>query len=128
MNTIPTVNHNSPQNVRQSNFELLRIVAMLMIVAHHLAVHGVQHCHDAELAYKAYNAGNAVNRIFASVLIPGGGAGVALFFMITGFFLCRKEAASIKNVALQAGFYSILLCVCCAAMLAVCAISARGGV
>ena len=31
---------------RASNIELLRIVAMFMIVASHFACHGVQHCND----------------------------------------------------------------------------------
>ena len=30
----------SGQSVRRSNFELLRIVAMLMIIAHHVSFHG----------------------------------------------------------------------------------------
>lgn len=94
---------------RQSNFELLRIVAMLMIVASHLACHGVQHVLDENIAYAAYNSGSLANKIFTSFLNPAGTAGVALFFMITGFFLCRKEKGSIKKVALEAAFYSVVL-------------------
>ena len=31
------------QQIRQSNFELLRIIAMFFIVSHHLFVHGIFH-------------------------------------------------------------------------------------
>lgn len=34
--------------LRESNFELLRIIAMLMIVAHHFIVHGVMHYETEE--------------------------------------------------------------------------------
>ncbi len=86
---------------RQSNFELLRIIAMLMIVAHHLVVHGVTQV--------SYSSGTFVNKIFASFLQPFGQIGVALFFMISGFFLCQKEKVSVKKVALEAAFYSFAL-------------------
>lgn len=34
---------NNSSKIRQSNIELLRIAAMLMIVGHHMAVHGIYH-------------------------------------------------------------------------------------
>ena len=39
---------------RQSNFELLRIVAMMMIVGHHYVVHGVQERYIADEALKIW--------------------------------------------------------------------------
>ncbi|MGN0729318.1 acyltransferase family protein [Treponema sp.] len=92
---------------RQSNFELLRIFAMVMIVASHLAVHGVQQV-LLDSKYLAYTGGSFVNQLFTCFLPAGGGIGVALFFMITGFFMCRKENSSVKKVVVQAVFYSIL--------------------
>lgn len=94
---------------RESNFELLRIVAMFMIVAHHLAVHGVQHMRDSTNAFVVYNAGTLANKLFASFLTPGGGVGVAVFFMITGYFLCEKTRTSIMKVSLQTAFYGIFM-------------------
>ncbi len=87
---------------RESNFELMRIFAMLMIVAHHLAVHGVT-------SQAFYESSSLLNKAFASFLIPGGTIGVALFFMLSGFFLCKKEKGSVKKVALEAAFYSFTL-------------------
>lgn len=89
---------------RQSNFELLRIFAMVMIVAHHLAVHGV-----SPVAF--YENSSFLNKSFAAFLIPGGTVGVALFFMLSGFFLCGKEKGSVKKVALEAAFYSFLIAI-----------------
>ena len=86
---------------RKSNFELLRIIAMLMIVAHHLAGHGVQ-------SY-AWSAGTMGNRLFQQFLIPGGATGVALFFMLTGYFLAGKQRASVLKVFLQVIFYGLAL-------------------
>mgnify|MGYP003560921603 FL=1 len=55
---------------RQSNFELLRIIAMLMIVAAHLAAHGAEHM-NSEDAYVIWNAGSMINKIFSCFLIGG---------------------------------------------------------
>lgn len=90
---------------RKSNFELLRIVAMLMIVAHHLAVHGVQQVLSSDNAYRAWAAGTIVNRLFTLLFVPGGATGVALFFMLTGYFLAGKQRASVLKVCLQTVFY-----------------------
>lgn len=94
---------------RQSNFELLRIISMLMIVAHHLSVHG---CLDA-IYYNIVATENldafSFNRLFVWTLYPGGQIGVALFMMISGYFVCRKENVSIQKVAHQIIFYAFTL-------------------
>ena len=86
---------------RKSNFELLRIAAMLMIVAFHIVYHGVQ-------GY-ARSAGTMGNRLFLQFLMPGGATGVALFFMLTGYFLAGKQRASVLKVCLQVIFYGLAL-------------------
>lgn len=101
----------SPRSPRQSNFELMRILAMLMIVSHHLCVHGVQHVLDLESAYQAWNSGSLANKLVASFFFPGGGVGVALFFMLTGYFLFGKQRTSILKVSLETIFYGIALSV-----------------
>ena len=59
---------------RQANIELLRVVAMLMIIGSHLALHGIQ----SDMG--AWSAGNRINRIFTSMLKPGGGRCSGLFY------------------------------------------------
>lgn len=98
----------SEKNNRQSNFEFLRIIAMIMIVAHHICVHGVQMVLMPDFAYKNYLLGSTTNKIFLSLLYPGGTVGVAFFFMITGYFLVDKEKISVKKVCLETVFYCFL--------------------
>ncbi len=95
------------RKVRQSNFELLRIVAMLMIIGSHLACHGVEHCLSEADAYQIYSTGSLINRMMVSLLNPGGQIGVALFFMITGYFQINKKEPSILKVVLESVFYGL---------------------
>lgn len=100
---------------RKSNFELLRIFAMIAIVAHHLVVHGIQQI-TAPNAYDLYSTGSLLNKLFANFLIPGGRVGVALFFMLTGFFLINKRKTSVKKVCTTTVVYGwfigiLLICI-----------------
>lgn len=42
-------------------------------------------------------------------MLPGGRIGVALFFMITGFFSITKDRIHVKSVVVETLFYSVLL-------------------
>ncbi len=90
---------------RSSNFEMIRIIAMLMIIGYHLAIHGVSLYQDPDTWF----AGSAVNQIFTCFLVPGGQIGVALFFMITGYFQINRKRGSLKRVLLETCFYGVLL-------------------
>ena len=94
-----TLTHNENPTKRESNFELLRIFSMLIIIACHLIVQGVSN----------YEIGSLSNRIAAAIMCPGGNIGVALFFMITGYFLIGKKKASVKRVFLETIFYGWFL-------------------
>ena len=63
----------SGQSVRRSNFELLRIVAMLMIIAYHLCGHG---------GLKFDASVFSVNHLWTDVFSMGGKIGVNIFFLI----------------------------------------------
>ncbi len=92
---------------RNSNIELLRIVAMIMILASHMACHGIQHCKETKAAYQIWNNGKMLNKLFVSFLNPGGMIGVACFFMITGYFMIEKTSFSLKRVTLQGIYYGV---------------------
>lgn len=96
---------NNSSKIRQSNIELLRIAAMLMIVGHHMAVHGIYHVTAGENAYNVYSMGTQLNKAFTSLFAPGGEIGVAIFFMITGYFQIKKNTFSLKKIILQSFFY-----------------------
>lgn len=94
-------------NVRMSNFELLRIFSMLMILSSHAACHGVQWCLSETMAYQEYIRGTTVNKMFTCFLNPGGEIGVALFFMITGYFYIKKKEFSLIKIVLECAFYGL---------------------
>lgn len=58
---------------RQSNIEILRILAMFMIIGSHLAGHGVQQQLNPETAFKVWGTGPMLNKIVTVAMIPGGG-------------------------------------------------------
>lgn len=92
---------------RESNFELIRIFAMLMIIGSHLALHGVMHGNDAD--YLAlWREGKAVNQIFSSALTMGGEFGVALFFTITGYFIVDNDDIKLTKILSEAFYYGAI--------------------
>ena len=66
---------------RKSNIELLRILAMIMIIAHHYCLYG------------GWNkiSGLSLNNAILDFLIIGGKVGVAIFILIAGYFGIKSE-------------------------------------
>ena len=56
---------------RKSNFELLRIISMIFIVAGHFACHGVQKVSSVE-AYVTWSTGTVANKMISCIFLPGG--------------------------------------------------------
>ena len=74
-------------NIRQSNFELLRIVAMLMIVFFHLVYHG-------GLA----PANSNFDSVMRAIAMAAGKTGVVIYVLITGYFLSKAKKFSFKKL------------------------------
>ena len=98
-----------PQNLtdrqtdRQSNFELLRIIAMIIIVAHHFSVHG-----GFDFSTDTIN----FNRLWIQFIQIGGKIGVDLFVLISGYFLVSQKSIKTNKVIKlwgQVFFYSIVI-------------------
>lgn len=66
------VDMQNKNSVRQSNIELLRIIAMVMIVGHHFAVHGW----EGGFPYPSIS----VNRLWIQFIQMGGKIGVNVFY------------------------------------------------
>lgn len=97
---------------RQSNIELLRIIAMVLIVFHHFVVHGVLNYDlPATTLPLKYMSSNMTAQLIASC----GKVGVDLFVMISGYFLITTTLSSGKmkkrliSLLLQIWFYSLVI-------------------
>ncbi len=90
------------KNKRDSNIELLRIIAMVMIVAHHFLVHG-----GFQIASIGFT-----NKLWLQLLYSGGKIGVNIFILISGYFLISSEKVKLDKLfklILQILFYSIII-------------------
>lgn len=90
---------------RISKFELLRIIAMYLIVLHHSILHGALNIGAYQLMNKPVNA------ILLSFLECGGKVGVFLFVLITGYFMTYSKInfKKIIKLWLPIFFWSITL-------------------
>lgn len=80
---------------RDSRFELLRIVCMMLIVLHHFALHG--------------EWTGDIPRVFIDWISMGGKVGVDCFIFISAYFLIRSrfKIRSLVRVVLETLFYSL---------------------
>ncbi|MDO5451370.1 MAG: acyltransferase [Akkermansia sp.] len=91
MQTEPHCSPPCPRHTaRQSNLELLRILSMLLIVLHHYALHGLCPMDKADPP-----AGWQVE-----ILQFGGGVGVALFVLISSYFMVSSRFSGRKFMRL----------------------------
>ena len=86
---------NCTEYKRISNFEVLRIISMFMIIFNHFS-------------YNVFWNNNGwlnlslVNRVFVSSFFPlAGETGVAIFFMLAGYFGIEKNNISVIRVILE---------------------------
>jgi hypothetical protein len=86
---------------RDSRFELLRIVSLVLIIAHHYSVYG---------GFEFDHAVMGFNRLLVQFLFLGGKIGVNCFVLITGYFMITSDFSLKKcaKIVLEVYFYSIL--------------------
>lgn len=86
---------------RNSNIEILRIIAMFMIVLHHYCVHGMI---DSQMLEFSFNKN--ILQVFEL-----GNLGVIIFIMITGFFLYNQKFnfKRILKILLSTWVYSLVI-------------------
>lgn len=87
---------------RQSNFELLRIVAMFFIVTHHLIIKGASTCGYMQ----SYNfERDGCVGLFINGLVVGG---VNLFILISGYFGIKQLVKPILKLVIDLVVYGII--------------------
>ena len=84
------------EKMRSSNIELLRILGMITIVAHHLAVHS-----KINFAIDTAN----FNHWFLLFYQMGGKIAVNIFMIISGYFMVLSTNAKIQKIKLMRKFY-----------------------
>lgn len=87
---------------RKTNIELLRILAMFLIMMYHYVIHG-----GIELTTEWVS----INSFTAKMMCMGGKIGVNIFIIITSWFLCDKEIDNKKLVSIyiKVWIYSVIL-------------------
>ena len=101
------------KKMRESGFELIRIIAMILIVANHLMNHGLFKV-TSQTPYSLWPQMSPLNQAVSAVISCGGRVGVAVFFMITGYFLADREKLSPRSVLSFLGrvhFFGVLMLV-----------------
>lgn len=95
---------NINNKIRNSNIELLRIIAIVMIVIHHMAQNNL-----------IYINGTIANKSLGVILLGIGQIGVSIFILITGYFQITKDFRSEKilKLWLQVLFYSVIIWILC---------------
>lgn len=85
---------------RKSNFELLRIISMILIIFHHYAIHGGS----------IFIEGVTTNRTISLIIFLSGKIGVNLFVLISGYFLIdsKFKFKKLLKLLLQVEFYSLI--------------------
>ncbi len=95
------------EKTRESNIELFRIVAMLLIVAHHFVVNSGLTAPRGPI----YSDPLSWRSLFLLVLGAWGKTGTNCFVMITGYYMC-KSRITIKKFAklvLEVMFYKLVI-------------------
>lgn len=93
---------------RESTIELLRIMSMIMILAHHYIFYGIQQNYNSDIAYGLFANGSNTNKIISNLLLPGGVVGVSLFFLIAGYFGINSNKIKLDKIVIPVLFYSLL--------------------
>ena len=98
----------TPKKIRDSNIELLRILLMLVIVAHHYIVNsGITQSINDYIVTSNRGGHNCIALLYGW----GGKAAINCFVLITGWFMCKQEFKWKKLLKLyfEVKFYTIII-------------------
>ena len=86
---------------RESNFELLRIIAIIMVITSHFVVHG---------GIKGTNSIYLINTMYSRIMILGCIAN-HIFIFLSGYFLVKSNfnIRKVIKLILEMTFYSLII-------------------
>lgn len=92
-------NLNSKEKIRSSNIELLRILAIIMIILHHITLH----CFNYQLTLHGKGVFFNNPLFYKKLLVPQtflslGKIGNIIFILISGYFLINKKINVVKQI------------------------------
>lgn len=83
-------------NIRQNNFEVLRVVSIFLIIVSHCIYFGIKQ-HPIHQSFNPYDVASLIDYILTEGIYLLAGIGVNCFVMISGFFLIDKTDFRIKG-------------------------------
>lgn len=92
------------KTIRDSRFELLRILSILLIIAYHYCIHG----NNGTIFYSGF----CINQVISAVVGSWGLLGVTCFVFVSAYFLIDNGKFSSKKllkILLQTIFYSVVI-------------------
>ena len=92
---------------RSSNIELLRIVAMLIILVHHFCVHGILKVLDVS-PFSLTVDNLTWQLVFVQLVGWGGNMCNGVFIVITGYFMLGKPVKYRKIIPLAVAMFFML--------------------
>lgn len=102
-NTNLSLHPNNTKTLRNSNLELFRIIAMLLIIAHHYVV-------NSGLDFEISSDPKSTNSIFLCLFGMWGKIGINCYLLITGYFMCKSQITLKKFIKLwlEVVFYGLI--------------------
>jgi peptidoglycan/LPS O-acetylase OafA/YrhL len=102
-NINPALKSNSNKTPRNSNLELFRIIAMLLIIAHHYVV-------NSGLSTEIASNPKSIYSICLCLFGMWGKIGINCYLLITGYFMCKSQITLQKFIKLWFGvvFYGLI--------------------
>ena len=96
-----------PKKVRESGIELLRIITMILIIAHHYVVNSGLTLEGGSIC----NNPTSWKTIFLMIFGAWGKTGINCFVLITGYFMCKSNISFKKFVKLylEVVFYNLVI-------------------
>ena len=94
----------SSKKLRSSNLELLRIITMILIIAHHYVV-------NSNLSLEIQTDPRSINSIFLNLFSMWGKTGINCYLLITGYFMCKSQISLTKFIKLwlEVVFYGVVI-------------------